>query len=93
MVVQTTDSMARPAPVDEANPNRKTWRDFFTMVGMSSMTSGEAKKKENIVPRDKQAKEGMAIAKEMGLGVWKVTRPGRTFVKVEDEAAPINPTN
>ena len=93
-VIETTDSIARPAHlVNEADPNRKTWRDFFTMVGMSSMTSGEAKKKENIVPRDKQAKEGMAIAKEMGLGVWKVTRPGRTFVKVEDEAAPINPTN
>ena len=93
-VIETTDSIARPAHlVDEADPNRKTWRDFFTMVGMSSMTSGEAKKKENIVLRDKQAEEGMAIAKEMGLGVWKVTRPGRTFVKVEDEAAPINPTN
>ena len=93
-VIETTDSIAKPAHlIDEADPNRKTWRDFFTMVGMSSMTSGEAKKKENIVLRDKQAEEGMAIAKEMGLGVWKVTRPGRTFVKVEDEAAPINPTN
>ena len=93
-VIETTDSIAKPAHlIDEADPNRKTWRDFFTMVGMTSMTSGEAKKKENIIPRDKQADEGMAIAKEMGLGVWKVTRPGRTFVKVEDKAALINPTN
>ena len=93
-IVETTDSIARPASlVDEADSNHKTWRNFFTMVGMSSMTSGEAKKKENIVLRDKHAEEGMAIAREMGLGVWKVTRPGRTFVKVEDEAAPINPTN
>ena len=92
-VVENTDSIAKPAPVGEANPNRKTWRDFFAMVGMSAMTSGEAQKKENILLRDKQAEEGLSIAKEMGLGVWKVTRPGRTFVKVEDEAAPINPTN
>ena len=68
MVVQTTDSMARPAPVDEANPNRKTWRGFFTMIGMSAMTSDEAKKKENILLRDKQAEEGLSIAKELGLG-------------------------
>ena len=93
-VIETTDSIAKPAHlIDEADPNRKTWRDFFTMVGISSMTSGEAKKKENIVLRDKQAEEGLSIAKEMGLGVWKVTRPGRTFMKVEDKAVFINPTN
>ena len=63
------------------------------MVGMSAMTSGEAQKKENILLRDKQAEEGLSIAKELGLGVWKVTRPGRTFVKVEDEAVSVNPTN
>ena len=55
------------------------------MVGMIAMTAGKAQEKGNIPLRGKQAADGIAKAQELGLGVWKVSRPGREFLKVEDE--------
>jgi len=74
------------------DPNRRTWGQFFEMVGMTAMTAGEAQKKENTPLRDKQITEGIAKAQEMGFGVWTAPRPGREFIKVEDKVNPPSPS-
>jgi len=77
-------------PSDESTlTNRKTWGEFFKMVGLVAMPSNAAQKEENIQLRDKQASDGIAKAKELGRGAWKVSRPGRDFVRVEDQVAPL----
>jgi hypothetical protein len=63
---------------------RKTWGQFFEMVGMESLPAKDAQRKENIILRDKQVEEGILKAKEMGLGVWTDPRPGREFVRCDD---------
>ncbi len=51
---------------------------------MESLPAKDAQRKENIVLRDKQVEEGVTMAEQMGLGVWKVSRPGREFVRCDD---------
>ena len=98
-VVPTTDSFVPTQSINQSNahrksinrlidPNRRTWGQFFEMVGMTAMTAGEAQKKENAPLRDKQIIEGIAQAQEMGFGVWTAPRPGREFIKVEDKVNP-----
>lgn len=75
-------------PVQSIEPplaSRKTWGEFFKMVGLVAMPSNAAQKEGNIQLRDKQASDGIAKAKELGMGVWKVSRPGREFVRVENQ--------
>ena len=55
------------------------------MVGMTAISASAAQMKKNNPLREKQVAEGIALALELGLGVWKVSRPGREFVKIEDE--------
>lgn len=73
-------------PVQSIEPplaSRKTWGEFFKMVGLVAMPSNAAQKEENVQLRDKQTSEGIAKAEELGLGVWRVSRAGREFVRVE----------
>jgi hypothetical protein len=89
------------APVQSIEPlsplvNRKTWGEYSKLVGMSMMPSNAAQKEENVQLRDRQALEAIAKAKELGLGVWKVSRAGRDFVRVEDQVntpLPLFPIN
>jgi hypothetical protein len=90
-------SVEVPAPIatvqsgkptlDEAN--RKTWGEYSKLVGMSMMPSNAAQKEENVQLRDRQALEAIAKAKELGLGVWRVSRAGREFVRVEEVNTPL----
>jgi len=73
--------------LDEAN--RKTWGEYSKLVGMSMMPSNAAQKEENVQLRDRQALEAIAKAKELGLGVWRVSRAGREFVRVEEVNTPL----
>lgn len=80
------------APIQSINratdPSRRTWGQFFEMVGIAAMTAGEAQKKENTLLRDKQIAEGIALAQKIGLGVWTATRAGREFTKSDDAPNP-----
>lgn len=53
------------------------------MVGVEAMPAKEAQRVDNATLRDKQVSEGIAAAKEMGLGNWKVSRAGREFKRCD----------
>lgn len=87
--VSTVGSIAKtnsqkPQKEAESDPNHKTWGEFFKMLDIDALAAKDAQKVENIERRNKQVEAGIAKARELGLGTWKVDRAARSFVRVEN---------
>ena len=92
--VTTADTTASPINIQadrdtDKNPNKKTWGEFFEMVGITAITAIEAQKKQNADTRAKQIESGIQAAIDQGLGEWTVKVAGRSFVRVD--ATPESP--
>ena len=88
-VVSSTDSIAKtnsqkPQKEAESDPNHKTWGEFFKMLDIDALAAKDAQKVENIERRNEQVEAGIAKARELGVGIWKVDRAARSFVRVEN---------
>jgi len=87
--VSTVDSIAKtnsqkPQKEAESDPNHRTWGEFFKMLDIDALAAKDAQKVENIERRNEQVEAGIAKARELGLGTWKVDRAARSFVRVEN---------
>ena len=80
----TADTIANPTTTKLGKtPNKKTWVEFFEMVGIKAMTATEAQKKQDTDTRTQQIERGIQAAKDKGLGEWAVNKAGRSFVQVD----------
>ncbi|WP_373546350.1 hypothetical protein [Chamaesiphon sp.] len=90
----TDDPIANPTNTKpdrdtDKNPTKKTWGEFFKMVGIEAMPALDAQKKQDTDTRTQQIERGLQAARDLGLGEWTAKSVGRSFVRVD--ATPESP--